>query len=272
MWAQPHPLAGESPTEIPLPRAPLERVIAQIRFPQILAIRNPDRVADFQESIRDTYANLSNDQGHNIDLRGEAPEIRERPLIWRFASGEESPSWTVSLGVDFIALDTSKYESRSDFMDRLDHILARLTDAFSPSEAQRVGLRYVDRLRAEALENLTDLIHPEVLGIFRTDGDECKALGKAAIHSITNAQFLSEEGVIQGLWGKLPANATHEPNVLEPIDVASWFLDLDMFTPNPIAYERELLVSTAGSFAKRIYSVFRQMITDEFLAYYGAQA
>ena len=271
MWTQPRPLTGESPAEVPLPGAPLERVIAQIRFPQILAIRNPDRVATFQEAIRSTYPNLNKEQGRNIDLSRETPEVTERSLIWRFASCQESPSWRVSLGVDFVALETTEYESRSDFLGRLDHIVASLADAFGPTEAQRVGLRYVDRLKNEALENLPDLIHPEVLGILKANKANPQALGHATIHMITTAQFLAEEGLIQGTWGKLPPNATHDPNALEPLGSASWFLDLDMFAPNPIAYERELLVSTIGSFAKRIYSVFREMITDKFLAFYGAK-
>ena len=270
MWTQPQPLTSESPTEVALTRAPLERVIAQIRFPQILAIRNPDRVATFQEAIRNTYSNLDKEQGRNIDLSRETPEVSERSLIWRFSSSQESPSWRVSLGVDFVALETTKYESRSDFLKRLDHIVGSLADAFGPADAQRVGLRYIDRLRDEALANLPDLIQPEVLGILKVNGDHPQRLGHATKHMITTAQFLAEEGVIQGLWGMLPPDATHDPNVLEPLDSASWFLDLDMFTPNPIAYERELLVSTVGSFAKRIYSVFREMINEKFLAFYGA--
>ena len=270
MWTQPRPLITESSTEVPLPRAPIERVIAQIRFPQILAIRNPDRVAAFQEAVRKTYPNLHQEQGRDIDLSRETPQISDRSLIWRFADRHESPSWRVSLGVDFVALETTEYESRTDLLARLDHIVASLGEAFDPPEAQRVGLRYIDRLRDEALDNLSDLIHPDVLGILMATGTRRQELGHAAIHMITTAQFLAEEGLIQGLWGKLPPNATHEPNILEPINTASWFLDLDMFTSKAIAYERELLVSTMKSFAQRIYSVFREMTTDKFLTFYGA--
>ncbi len=271
MWAQPQPLTGESPAEVPLPRAPLERVIAQIRFPQILAIRNPDRVADFQELIRDTYPELSKEQGRNVDLSRETPEISERSLIWRFSGSRESPSWLVSLGVDFVALETTNYESRNDFLTRLNHIVSSLAEAFNPASAQRVGLRYIDRMKGEATEKLRDLIHPEVLGILNSNHADPQTLGQAAVHLITNAQFLAEEGLIQGTWGKLPPNSTHDPNLLEPLDSESWFLDLDMFTPNSMPYDTELVISTVGSFAKRIYSVFREMTTDNFLAFYGAE-
>ena len=48
----PQPMSGPSPAEVPLPQAPLVRVIAQVRFPTILSIRNPDQVAAFQETVR----------------------------------------------------------------------------------------------------------------------------------------------------------------------------------------------------------------------------
>ena len=272
MWDQPRPLTGESPTEVPLPRAPLERVIAQIRFPQILAIRNPDRVADFQESIRDTYPDLSKEQGRNVDLSRETPEISERSLIWRFSGGQESPSWIVSLGVDFVALETTNYASRTDFLSRLDHIVSSLAESFNPASAQRIGLRYIDRMKDDAIEELRDLIHPEVLGILSANHAEPQTLGNATVHLITNAQFLADEGLIQGTWGKLPPNATHDPDLLEPLDSESWFLDLDMFTSNSIPYDTELVISTVRSFAKRIYSVFREMTTNNFLAFFGAKS
>ena len=48
----PLPLSGPPPAEVQLPNAPLVRVIAQVRFPQILAIRNPDTVAKLQQAVR----------------------------------------------------------------------------------------------------------------------------------------------------------------------------------------------------------------------------
>src|SRR5436190_3694501 len=49
------PLVAPSPREIPLKDSPLVRVIAQVRFPQILSIRQPEFVAPFQEALRAKY-------------------------------------------------------------------------------------------------------------------------------------------------------------------------------------------------------------------------
>jgi uncharacterized protein (TIGR04255 family) len=52
------PLQGPPPPEIPLKNAPLLRVIAQVRFPTLLAVRSADRVAGFQDAVRDRYPYL----------------------------------------------------------------------------------------------------------------------------------------------------------------------------------------------------------------------
>lgn len=268
----PQPLNPTPTPQVPLPRAPLARVIAQARFPPILAIRNPDKVAVFQEALRETYPNLSQDQVHSIDLvPGQTPNVR-RGLIWRLADREQDPQWRVSLGVDFVALETSAYDSRDDFLDRLRAIVSAVEDAFKPANTKRLGLRYIDRLTDEAVDRVGDLIRPEVLGIMCPVKDPPPILGASIIHLMTEAQFLAQDGGrVQGRWGKLPPNLTYDPDALEPIARPSWVLDLDMFTSEPRAFASEELLKTATDFAKCIYWLFRQMVTEEFLRFYGGE-
>src|SRR3546814_2880379 len=78
--------------EVHLPKAPLVRVIAQVRFPTILAVRNPDVVASFQEALRATYPILNQELVHNISLgQGQAPNVHQG-LIWRLADQEDRKS------------------------------------------------------------------------------------------------------------------------------------------------------------------------------------
>ena len=52
MSAAVDPLVAPLPAEVPLNHAPLVRVIAQLRFPEILSVEQRDFVAPFQEAIR----------------------------------------------------------------------------------------------------------------------------------------------------------------------------------------------------------------------------
>ena len=269
MQAEPISLATEIPAEVPLPAAPIVRVIAQIRFPPILSIRKEDSVADFQEALRADYPHLQRNEVRNIDIRpGQDPSMSEA-IIWRLADQPEPATWRVSLGVDFIALETWRYSSRGDFLDRLRTVLATVENCFRPAEAQRVGLRYIDRLEGEATARIGDLVRNNVLGILQPGAGPLDALRKATVHSMTQVQFQAVEGMIQGRWGNMPPNATHDPDALPPTGKPSWVLDLDMFSPNASPFGSEELIAMTGAFAERIYSVFRLMVTDEFLKFYG---
>jgi len=261
--------------EVHLDQAPLARVLAQARFPPILAISRADRVASFQEALRETYPNLSRDQVHSIELAdGQTPNVQQG-LIWRLADGETEPAWRVSLGVDFVALETSDYDSRDDFLARLGGVLSAVEESFSPAAASRLGVRYIDRLTGAAVERIGELIHAEILGVIQaTDTTDTldPSLGESIVHQITEAQFRAPGGArVQGRWGWLPANATFDPNALEAVEVPSWILDLDMFTTRSQAFASEDLVTTARSFAECLYWLFRQMVTMEFLRFHGGE-
>ena len=89
---------------------------------------------------------------------------------------------------------------------------------------------------------------------------------------MNETQFLAQDGSrIQGRWGKLPPNTTHDPNSLDPVAEPSWVLDLDMFTSEPQPFASAELLQTATDFAECLYWLFRQMVTNEFLRFYGGE-
>src|SRR5664280_912724 len=98
----PVPLVGPPPAEVHLPNAPLARAIAQVRFPEILSIRNPDKVAAFQDELRAAYPILTQDQVASVVLAApnQAGAHVEESKIWRFADKAVELSWRVSLGTN----------------------------------------------------------------------------------------------------------------------------------------------------------------------------
>ena len=271
MQAQPIPLATEAPLEVPLSQPPLVWVIAQVRFPPILTIHKEESVADFQEALRAEYPYLHKEEVTDIKVgAGENPRVSEE-IIWRLADHKESATWRVSLGVNFVAIETSKYISRKNFLSRLGTILASVEECFAPAEAQRIGLRYIDHLKGEAVDKIGDLVRPGVLGILQPNKGPADTLREATVRLMTQTEFVAKEGVIIGRWGNLPSNTTYDPDVVKAVDEPSWVLDLDMFTSEALPFKSESLRVTTETFAKRIYSVFRLMVTDEFLKFYGGK-
>ena len=262
----PPPMSGPSPTEVSLPQAPLVRVIAQVRFPTILSIRNPDQVAAFQETVRSAYPILNQEQVRRVVLNPLAPvsdpKIQE-DIVWRFQDRDRK--WRTSLTADFIALETTSYNNRRDFLERLRSILVAIDTTMNPQEALRVGVRYIDRITGPALQDISNMIRPEVLGV------SLCPIGDAAQTVLTQSQFRAEEGSLQARWGHLPPDGTIDPGTLEPIKEPCWILDLDMSSTEPLDFSADILGNAAERFMERIYSVFRWMVTDDFLRFYGGQ-
>jgi uncharacterized protein (TIGR04255 family) len=261
----PEPFSGQPPAEVPLVRAPLVRVLAQIRFPTINAVVDPAAVAPFQERIRATYPIGNKEVIQHLAFNAEtAQAIKAEPeSIWRFEDRDKQ--WRVSLSPNFLALETTRYTSRKDFLDRMTTLIAALEQTLNPQLTQRVGLRYIDRIEDDAIDRLHDLIKPEFLGAQRL-------FSGAIRHALTDTQLNTDEGaVITARWGSLPPNATTDPNVLEPAKGHSWVLDLDMFTDRQGDFTAAVLAPQLEAFAKRIYAVFRFMVTPTFLEHYGRQ-
>jgi uncharacterized protein (TIGR04255 family) len=258
-----NPLIALPPGEIPLPNAPLVRVIAQARFPIIASIEKREFIASFQEALRATYPVLRLERTEAFVIGPAGVALGQSPKIWRFT--DIDGKWRVSLAPDFIALETTAYSSRSDFLDRLHVALSALNAYIGPKLLDRLGLRYIDRIIGEAIDNITELVRSEMIGVLATP------MAAYAQHALseslltipgTSAQLLAR-------WGKIPPHMTIDPAAIEPVEQSSWLLDLDMFSIEPQLFDPTALVDEARIYAERIYALFRWAVTDKFLRQYG---
>ncbi len=255
------PLTSAPPAEVPLKNAPLVRVIAQIRFPEILAVENREFVAPFQEAIRKTYPVLRSERTQNV-LLGPNGITQPKPhTAWRFSDADEN--WRVSLAPDFLALETTKYTNRSDFFRRLASVVEALNQHVDPKLVDRLGVRYIDRITGEALDDIARLVRPEVRGIIGAIASQ------HAVQALSESLFEVKDARFLARWGQLPANATIDPAAIEPAKEKSWILDLDMFTTTRMPCVADDIVARAQQFAERIYTMFRWAVTDDFLRHYG---
>ena len=262
------PLAGPPPPEVPLTDPPLVRVIAQVRFPLIASLEKREFIASFQEAIRSLYPVLRPEESRGVVFGPQGIMDARSNTSWRFT--EASGAWRVTLASDFLALETTRYSSRDDFMQRFRVVLQALKDHVDPQVVDRLGVRYIDRVDGQNLTDLPQLVRPEVAGILGSP------LSARVGHAISESVFVlpEDEGQVTVRWGLLPAQSTVDPGGLDPIDEPSWILDTDAFQSFP-AGSRELSVNSvveqARGFAERIYSIFRWAVTDEFLRRYGGE-
>ena len=257
------PLTAPPPPQVPLTDSPLVRVIAQVRYPLVTSIEKREFIADFQEAVRKDYPVLRAEQGNSVVLGPQGVVDSRSNTAWRFH--EVDGPWTVTLAPDFLALETEKYTSRDDFLARLRHMLQALKENVSPEVVDRLGIRYIDRVSGENLQDLQELVRPEVAGILATP------LAQNMHHAIAEHVFgLPEEaGQVTARWGLLPAQVTVDPAVLDVLDELSWLLDIDAFRAETQPFDVDEIANQARRLAERVYGIFRWAVTDEFLRRYG---
>jgi uncharacterized protein (TIGR04255 family) len=257
---------GPSVAEIPLPRAPLVFVVAQARFERIASISSEEFIAEFQEAIRPVYPLMRREQQAGVLIGPDGRvETSDAGVVWRF--GDQPESWQVSLAPDSVAVSTTSYTSRSDFISRLGSILSAAHASLSLRYCERLGVRYVDRVTDEALlERLGVLIRQEVVG------SSVMPLGEEGInqvHAFSDSRFrLADGSEFHARWGILPPHATLDP-AIEASDKRSWILDLDAYTGEQERFDPAALTHKAEQLCERIYRYFRWAVEDEFLAVHG---
>ncbi len=265
MNSQMDPLTGSLPAEVPLPNAPLMRVIAQVRFPPILSIEKRDFVAPFQEAIRARYPILRAEQTRGVLLGTQGSVPMSPAVTWRFTGLDEK--WRVSLATDFAAIETTAYDSRSDLLARLEEVILALGTFVAPRTVDRLGVRFIDRITGAAVSEIERFVRSEILGIAGT------AIARHTSHALSDALFSlpNQPAQMRARWGLLPPNTTVDPSAIEPIEEPSWILDLDTFSSGPHPFESAAILSDARDYAERAYGFFRWVVTDEFLRFFGGK-
>ncbi|MGH9103984.1 MAG: TIGR04255 family protein, partial [Acidimicrobiales bacterium] len=165
---------GPSVNEVPLTRAPLVNVIAQVRFPAVMKIEDSGFVANFQEAIRKDYPILRPERqlGVLVGPSGAVPQYAG--VVWRFET-KDPDAWQVTLAPTFVSMSAKRYTRRSDLLARLTVVLHALEVWLHPNVCDRIGVRYVDRVAGDQLARLSALVRPEILGLAGEDA----ALGNA---------------------------------------------------------------------------------------------
>lgn len=259
-----NPLVSPAPPEVPLPRAPLARVIAQVRFPLVASIESQEFVAPFQEAIRKEYPVLRQERTQGIVFGQKGPVPLPESRVWRF--NDSAKQWRASLAPDFVALETTAYTSRGDMLGRLEQLLAAAERHVNPQLVDRVGLRYIDRIPDVRLERLSAMLRPEIAGVL------CAGPGESAVQALSENIFTlpGQSRRLLARWGLVPENSTFDADALEAIPQRSWILDLDVFDDESRRFDTSTLLSLTRTFAETSYAFFRWAVTDEFLREYGA--
>ncbi|WP_225638864.1 TIGR04255 family protein [Streptomyces solaniscabiei] len=259
--------------DVPLPDAPLARVIGQLRFGTLSVLASGDEaVQAFVKELSETYPFI--EQGVEQTLLftpGQPIQQAEVGKVWRLRSADRQS--VVALTNGALTLETATYQGRTAFCGELARLAGALQAVTRVPAYNRVAVRYTNRLTsAETLSELTKLIHPEFLGLVGAP------LGSGTHLSYTLSQSLlsfDEAGKLLVQFGFLPEDSSFDPT-LPPVGEPSWVLDLDSYEefPDPrqaLPGDADAVSKAAVACAERAYTLFRWAVTPEFLSHFGGQ-
>lgn len=242
----------------PLARSPLTLVVCQIRHNRLLSATEVTNVLKLKDRLQ-RYPEVIEEAEHQVALGGgpgglfaSAPQSIP---AWKLQS--EDGNWRVAIRPDFFALETTAYESWTDFTVRLTDLIDGIIEVFRPSLEQRLGLRFIDEITDPIVASPSDWrpwIRAELLGVVTDD-----LLGR----SVRSCQQLVE---LQGP-GSLRVNLRH--GIQSQPDGRSYIylIDQDCFRAEGREFKRDDILAAAEELHRLALGVFQSAITPELYDY-----
>jgi uncharacterized protein (TIGR04255 family) len=242
-----------------LPRSPLELVVCQVRHEERRI--EPHVALAIQEALGGPdgdFGRIEQVELHSAVLAvaagGSVPPVSEVAHGWHLKTTDGG--WTVALLPDHVSLETTRYTTWSDFHPRLEATIRAVESVASPTMEQRLGLRYVDRLRGLPVDSPADWsrwIQPSVLG--------------PALHDVLGQAVTSSRQQIDLDLGHGRVCVLRHGMVRDPDGNPSYLLDFDVYRQQARRFSANDLVKAVDEFHQTADSLFEQVITSELLAY-----
>lgn len=259
-----------------LPRQPLVHVIAQVRFTPITGI--PEHLDVLRRAFKALgMPGFEVSSLQQIKFGADAVPTTDSTPRWDFFDLERRHG--VVLTPEFVMIQTSQYLGYTDLRERFRGVLAAMTELAGTEAIQRIGLRYVDLLRATP-----ELPHPKLLLAPSLRGFSSDAVagvfdGTAVTRSETLAQ--TAHGILavrcwqRGDGGFLPpdippAELSYETR-LDPGESVI-ILDSDHFHGSPqMLFNADALIKRFDGLHEVIEHAFWAAASEEALQYWAKE-
>lgn len=187
------PPAFPEAERIELKEPPLELVVCQLRFPTVVALAANQPPEELQRRLRTSYPVAGREHTARVEMGfGTAPQT-STSTIWRFE--DRASQWTVSLGQDFLALETRSYRRFEEFIERFMGVFGTLRELYTIELRERLGLRYLDRISCERQPQLPpnwpERIRQEMIPLRGLRGPSVTQLGNLEARFAFGDNFLA---------------------------------------------------------------------------------
>ena len=238
-----------------LPGSPLELVVCQIRHEERSI--EAELALAIQEALGGPdgeFGRIEQVEMHSAVVTiglGPSPQA-EVAQGWHLKSADGG--WTVALMPGHLSLETTRYTTWSDFRPRLAAVVEAVEHEAAPKMEQRLGLRYVDRVRGLPVSIPSDWsrwIHPTLVG--------------PALHQRLGEAVVSTRQQIDLDLGQGRVCVLRHGTVSDPDGELVYLLDFDVYRQQARRFSADEIMATAQDFHETADSIFEQVISEELM-------
>lgn len=246
-----------------LTHAPLARVVAQVRWPDLTNFSVDGAASRIAESLGSEYPLRRQENEVQVVFTQAGTTEESRGTIYRFLSADET--WSLAVGANFLALETTAYTNHRDFVVRIVGGLREVLEGANVPHFSRIGYRYTNRIfGADDLAALNERFTPAVLA-----GHNASPENGVLVHSVTESVYRVEGAHLMVRSAQLGPNESIDPT-LASVSEESWILDLDSYEEGRFSTDlgsvREQLTRLSGMGSKH----FTDVVTEEFYERYNS--
>jgi uncharacterized protein (TIGR04255 family) len=164
-------------------------------------------------------------------------------------------SWVVSLMPDHAALETTAYTTWDEFQPRLATLIDATAEHVRPTFEQRLGLRYVDRIRELELATAPEwepFIAPELLGL-------------AGHPQLGQAIKTAQQQILLDVDDGVQCLLRHGLIADEQRGVADYVLDYDVHRVRSRPFDAESIKEAAEVFNRAALQLFQASVRRELM-------
>lgn len=257
---------------VKLTRAPLALAVCQVQFPIVMSVADTAYLAPFQRAIQAKYP-IASPVGAGVQVQFSMGDVDIPPLPasnpssqWQFS--DRDGTWQIVLAPTSLSMETRDYTDFEEFIERLREVLEALSEHIRPVVGTRIGLRYINELRAED-KDWRHVVSAPMLGPLAEPAFYARTAQVAGVQQLL---MRTTEGV--GLTihqGLFPGGAVVRPRQGRSSPEGPFYLlDFDVFreAPAPSGFEMDTkrVCDDVTGFHDIIYRLFRWSITEDYLS------
>lgn len=253
-----------------LERDPLFLVLAQVRIAPVLEIGR--FIPPIQEHFRRSGFPLYNEVvTQELTVTPPSQVTSRQRTHWLFMDEAEKRSITVT--PDSIVLETTDYDVFDTFMGQLEVALRVVGEEADVAHANRLGLRYVNRIEPVDDLRLDDMVLPGLLDLTEDMLEVRSMLSRFEWRSLTDVGRLVIRLTKVDDQSVLPTDLERTSlSVREPTPgVFALVLDTDHYTEGKRDYDVASLIGAMWDLHQHTDRTFRTMVTEDALQAWGAE-